>query len=110
MQQNVGFVEFVERCAKGCQQVRREVTNESDGIRDDGLAILRKTKAGAFGSRVANSRFSVKTLPFVRVFRRVDFPALVYPTMDMMGSPAFSRLIRRCPLALAMARISFSRR
>ena len=48
-----------------------------------------------FGSSVAKSRSSARTSLCVSALSSVDFPALVYPTMEMTGSPAFSRPARR---------------
>ena len=48
------------------------------------------------GSNVAKSLLSARTLLFVRVFSRVDFPALVYPMMEMIVRPLLLRFALCC--------------
>jgi hypothetical protein len=61
------------------------------------------------GSNVAKSLFSTRTLDLVRLFNRVDFPALVYPTIEMIGTLLLERRLRLSDLALATCLIRRSR-
>ena len=53
------------------------------------------------GSNVAKSLFSTRTLDLVRLFNRVDLPALVYPTIEMIGTLLLERRLRLSALDLA---------
>jgi hypothetical protein len=47
MDKKIRLAQFLERRAKGSQQFFRQVTNESDGVRNDDLAILWESKSAA---------------------------------------------------------------
>ena len=62
------------------------------------------------GSNVAKSRLSARTLLFVRLFSRVDFPALVYPMMEITVKPLLLRFARCCCRCFLTNDNEFSRR
>jgi len=82
-------MKFFKGCGKGLEEVLWQILDKTYCISNDGISILHPEIA-ACRIKGYKSLFSTLILLLVKALRRVDFPAFVYPTIEITGIPLFS--------------------